>query len=287
MAMTTDNLKQIAVTRYMEGLRQVPGDYAQLFEQRSDDEASLRVASMTGVGAVPQWTGGDMPTAAIDQSGATTVTYTKYALDVIIDKYDAKDIPEIIANASAKLGIAVAQTRALTCVAKFTNGFTDTTAIDSVALFATTHATATTTRSNRTSSALDRTSFMSAVKSYRKWVSYQDIPMDLTPFGFYLVVPPDLEETAVQIVGSPYSSNQMQTNVASTYNTTVVVWPHLTSTTDWFLMSKAEKPLGYWQRTAPEFRVDIKPSDRTTHISVDMAQAAYNKPTPDGGYGSH
>ena len=287
MSFTTSNVKHVAVQRYTEGLRQVPGNYMQLFEQHNEDEPSVRVAALTGVGVIPQWTGGDIDTAQMDSAGATTVTYTKYALRVQVDKYDAKDIPGIIEGASAKAGIAVAQTYAVEAADQFNSGFTNTTAIDSKAVFASDHALASgATRSNTTTSALDRTAFMAAVNAYRTWKSYQGINMDLTDFGFVLVVPPGLEEAAVEILGSQYSSNQMQVNAAAAYNTTLIVWNQLTDTNNWFLMSKQEKCFGFWQRSMPDFQVNYDIKSKCWELALDFAIKGFVKPTPDGGYGA-
>ncbi len=290
MSLTTSNVKHTAVIRYTEGLRQVPGNYRPLFRWHTDDEPSVRFAPLTGVGAVPQWSGGDLPTTQMDSAGASTVTYNKYGLQIQIDKYDAKDVPGIVEGASAKIGIAVAQTYAVEAASQFNSSFTTvigSTPAGGQFVFDTDHPTASgATRSNKTTSALDRTAFMAAVQAYRTWVSYQNINMDLTDLGFFLVIPPGLEETAVEILGSQYSSSQMQVNAAGAYNTTLVVWPHLTDSNNWFLMSKGELMMGFWERSAPTFEVVYDQDNLNYKINVDFAIKSFVHPTPDGGYGS-
>ena len=128
---------------------------------------------------------------------------------------------------------------------------------------------------------------MAAIQAYRNWVSYQNIPMDLTDFGFFLVVPPALEETAVEILGSQYSSNQMQVNAAGAYNTTTIVWNQLTDTNNWFLMSKSvERLFGFWMRSTPTFNVVYDQNNLNWKLNIDLAIKAYHRPTPDGGYGA-
>lgn len=288
MSFTVDNVKHTAILRYTEGLQQISGAYRALYDWHNEDEPRIRVAALTGPGTIPQWTGGSLTTAQMDTAGAVNVDYTKYGIQLQVDKYDQKDVPGIVQAASAKAGLAVAQTYATVAAAQFNNGFTNTTAVDSKSVFATDHTIkdSAATRSNKTTSALDRTAFMNAIQSYRNWVSYSGVSMDLVEAGFWLLIPPGLEETAVEILGSQYSSNQMQVNAAGAYNTTTVVWPFLTDSNNWFLMSKSTKLFGFFERSAPDFQVSYDADSKAWKLSIDFAVSGFVNPTPDGGFGA-
>lgn len=287
MSFTIDNVKHTAVIRYTEGLQAIPGAYRSLFQWHSEDEPRIRVAGLTGPGTIPQWTGGALTTAQMDSAGAVNVDYTKYGLQIQVDKYDQKDVPGIIDAASQKAGLAVTQTYATVAATQFNSGFTNTTAVDSQYVFDTDHTTSgTATRSNKSTSALDRTAFMAAIQSYRNWVSYAGVSMDLVEAGFWLVIPPGLEETAVEILGSQYSSNQMQVNAAGSYNTSMLVWPFLTDTNNWFLMSKSTQLFGFFERSQPDFQVSYDSDSKAWKLSLDFAIASFVHPTPDGGFGA-
>ena len=136
---------------------------------------------------------------------------------------------------------------------------------------------------------------MSAIQAYRDWTNYQSQPYDLTAGGFCLVVPPALEETAKQIVRSPFALTtvasagapaQGETNIAGDYGTEVVVSPHLTDSNNWFLMSKLERTIKVWERFAPSISTAIDEDSKFVKISVDFALSTGVAAQPDGAYGS-
>jgi phage major head subunit gpT-like protein len=288
MNLTTDNVKQEVVEAFIDGTQQAQTDWEQVVDYRTSDVAALRLAPYHAIGRIPQWMGGDRPQTAVKALTPQVLNYKKFALQVRIDKFDLKDLPQVASDVAGRFGVAVPTTYGLEVADVFANAFTTaTTSIDGLSLCNTAHTTkiAGLTRSNRLSTALDRTSFMAAIALYRQWRDYEGLSYDVVAQGggFVLVVPPALEEVAKEIVGSALSGSQNQVNVAGSFNTTVVVWSLLSDANDWFLCSRRELPIKFWERASPDLVVNLTDDDSgELKMNLDFAITAQAGPTPDG-----
>lgn len=282
------NVKQTVVERFFEGLFSVSESWAQAYDYRRNDIADLRISPITGVSSIPKWLGGDLPVQELEALTPQLVEYEKYGVQVRVDKYDAKDVPESTTTLPQRIGVATASTYAAKAAEVLAGAFsTSTTSVDGLALCATNHTTAIGTRSNKLTSALDSAAIMAAIAMFRRWRDYQGLPRDVVAEGgFYLVIPPDLEEAAGQALGSAVTSDQMQLNMAGSYGITTVVWNHLSDADNWFLVSKASSPLIFWERSAPDLRVDIDQDSKAGKYSLDFAIASAVSALPDGIVGS-
>lgn len=288
---TTTNVLQTSVTSYMEGLRMVPMGWEQAYEVTNADVPSLRIASFSGVGELPVWSGDeDISTTVVSERGSKTLDYVQYALEVRIPKLNARDVPGLVEQAARKLGIAVASTRATVAAAKLNNAFGTTTTADGQALCSTAHTTRSgATRSNKLTSAFDRTALFAALSLATNWESYENLDYDIAELGWYLIWPTSnttFRETVTEVLGSSYSSSEMQVNAAQGLNITPIGWQKLTDSTHWHLISKAEKPLVLWDRIAPEETMTVDTSSRLIKITADSAMVAQCKPQPEGIIGS-
>lgn len=284
---TTTNVLQTSVVSYMEGLRFVPSTWEQAYEVMNNDVPSLRIASFSGIGEMPVWAGDeDISTAVVSERGSKTLDYVQYALEVRIPKLNARDVPGLVEQAGRKLGIAVASTRATVAAAKLNNAFGSTTTADGQALASTAHTTRSgATRSNKLTSAFDRTALFAAINLARNWVSYENLDYDIADLGWYLMYPASnttFEETVTEVLGSQYSSSEMQVNAAQGRNITPISWHKLTDATHWHLMSKAEKALVLWDRIQPEETMTVDTSSRLIKITADSAMVSQCKPQPEG-----
>ena len=172
MAITTSNVLQTSVSAFFEGMIQPSDSYTRIFNMRSDDVASLRLAALTGIPDPGTWDGSaDLDTATLDSTGAVTLSYQGYGVQVRIGKLQAKDIPGVVEMASRKLGRSVASKRAALAWAHLETAFTASASAiaDTKALCANDHTTATGTRSNLAAdSALDRSAFLAMIKQARE-----------------------------------------------------------------------------------------------------------------------
>jgi len=309
MALTTSNVKQIAVSNFYEGLCSPSDSWRSIFRYSTENVASLRIAALTGIPDPGAWTvSGDLPTATLDSTGAVTMAYSSYGVQVRISKLDAGgDVPGIVAMASAKLGRAVASKRAALAWAHLATAFTagGTAIADTKALCATDHPTIGTDRSNALTTALDRSAFLSAIAVLRGWRNYQNQQYDLADAPKVLVVPPELEITAKQIIGSPFAMNsaveagsasgvfkppdaQGEANFAGSYSTRVVVSPYLSDASDWFVCvdPSVEAPLTFWDRSVPSFSGNVDEDSQAVKLNADWSSATASGPQPDGIVGS-
>ena len=298
MAMTTSNVKQISVSRFFEGLSSVPDKWRKLVDFRNTDTASLRIAALTGIGDVPTWDGGGatpdaaITAAAIDSTGSSTLAYQGYAVQVKLNKYDIKDIPEITQLAAQKLGQAVAEKYrklAFTQVAGFGSAAAGFATADTKAVAASAHSMTSGTRTNLLEVGLTRTSLMKAVQMLRQFKNYQQQFTSFADGPLLLVVPPELEESAIEIVHSNLSSAANQINAASMFNIEIVVDPYMTDANDWLLLTadSTNSPFKFWERSSPDFSLsELKLDTRQVLMTVDFAVATAAGPQPDGVIGA-
>jgi hypothetical protein len=282
------NVKQTVVERFFEGLFSVSEQWAQAYDYRRNDIADLRISPITGVSSIPKWNGGDLPVQELEALTPQLVEYEKYGVQVRVDKYDAKDVPESTTTLPQRIGVATASTYAAKAAEVLAGAFsTSTTSVDGLALCATNHTTAIGTRSNKLTTALDSAAIMAAIAMFRRWRDYQGLPRDVVAEGgFYLIIPPDLEEAAGQALGSSVTSDQMQVNMAGSYGIDTIVWNHLTDEDNWFLVSKAGSPLIFWERSAPDLQVQIDEDSKAGKYSLDFAISSAVSALPDGIVGS-
>ena len=288
MALT--NSKQTAVEAFFEGAAMISDDWRKFVNFRTDNVAKLKLAAFTGLGDVPSWNGTDdlgSTAVGIDDHNQTDLSASQYAYQCRISRMDQADIPNLVADASRKIGMSIASTYSSLAYTLLNSN----PAVLSADIFATDHpVVGGGTRSNRTASPLDRSAFTAAIEAMRKFTNAQGQIMDLTDSGFFLVVPAELEEVARQIVMSPYtvtSNTQGEINVAGMYGTEVIVSGKLSSldANNWYLVSKAQTPFHFWERLAPEIRVTEDPDTLHTKITCDFAVGTGGGPEPDGVFG--
>lgn len=285
---SNQNVKQTVVERFFEGLYSVSEQWAQAYDYRRNDIADLRISPITGVSSIPQWNGGDLPVQELEALTPQLVQYEKYGVQVRVDKYDAKDVPESTTTLPQRIGVATAQTYAAKAVEVLDNAFgSATTSVDGLPLCATNHVTKIGTRSNKLTTALDSAAIMAAIAMFRMWRDYQGMKRDVVQEGgFYLIIPPGLEEAAGQALGSAVTSANMQLNMAGSYGIDTIVWNQLSDANNWFLVSKAASPIIFWERSAPDLQVQIDEDSKAGKYSLDFAISSAVSALPDGIIGS-
>lgn len=302
-SLSTSNVKAIAVRSFFEGMLQADDSViTKVMTYHNEDVASLRLAALTGIGDPPAWpSGDDLTTAAITSTGANTLQYDAFGISVEMNPYDIRDISGLVEKAAMKLGRSVTSKRANLAFASIAAVFTDTVA-DGQGCVSTAHTTAAgTERSNRGATALDIASFQVAITAIRGWENYQNQIMDWADQPKFLIVPPALEQTARQILGSPFTLTTVATpaeggapaqgliNTSGLYNTTLVINPYASDANDWILCADPSfgNPLNFWDRAAVDFKVLVQDQDNLkTKLRVTWASKAQSGPQPDGIWGA-
>lgn len=278
---------------FAEGLVQPDMSWQQVFNVFARDTPSIKMANYSGVGQIPTW-GGDtedeVATTAMTDLFTRTLTATWYALQVRVTKKQKKDVPGVTEGAWKALGVATMNTYATIAAALVNNSFGTTQAGDGVALCNDSHPIAGGgTRDNALASAFDRTAFMAAVNLSSLWQSYQGHEFDFSHDGFYLLASPQdttIREKIHEVLNSSVSSSQNQSNAASGYNTTPIVWSRLTSATRWWLESKTYKPFNFWIREGAEENLAIDTGTLQDLQTVSFAVGTQANPDPTGIIGS-
>lgn len=290
MALT--EVKQTFVRPFMEGLTQPDSSWQNGFDVWTDDVAAVKLAAFSGIGTVPVWDGtNDYPQADVNDRANTTLTYTKYALQVRINEYDAMDVPRIVSDAASKLGIAIANTYGSIAAARLADCFNvTTTSGDGVALCSDSHPTASgALRDSKLTSSFDRTAYMAAVNLASLWQSYHNLDEDWSADPKILFASPQattFREDAFEVFGSALSGSDMQANAAASFRPEVNIWAKLTDSTQWFVMSKLRKPLVFWIRKGAESTTKIDEDNGNIKISTSFAIGTIAKPDPVGIIGS-
>jgi len=289
MALTTSNVKPIAVNAHFIGIGEAAplNSWQKVFDQHTDDVASLRIASMTGAGNASTWDGtADFSYGSIDRPGhdGLTLAYQGYELAVAIGKYTNKDVQGLVEKTARKMAWSAVSTFANVAWTEAAT-FDSATVADGKNLCANDHTTTSTTRDNLITSALDRAAFMSAIQMFREWVNYEDQVFDIIGMGWALalLVPPELEEVACQIVKSVATDADLQVNVAGMYNVEVIVVPHFTDANDWCLVAKKDNsPFKFWTRSPLDFMARVDQDNKRILLASDFAIVADSGPEPDG-----
>jgi hypothetical protein len=290
MALT--EVKQTFVRPFMEGLTQPDSSWQNGFDVWTDDVAAVKLAAFSGIGTVPVWDGtNDYPQADVNDRANTTLTYTKYALQVRINEYDAMDVPRIVSDAASKLGNAIANTYGSIAAARLADCFNvTTTSGDGVALCSDSHPTASgALRDSKLTSSFDRTAYMAAVNLASLWQSYHNLDEDWSADPKILFASPQattFREDAFEVFGSALSGSDMQANAAASFRPEVNIWAKLTDSTQWFVMSKLRKPLVFWIRKGAESTTKIDEDNGNIKISTSFAIGTIAKPDPVGIIGS-
>jgi len=299
MALST--AKQTSVERFMEGLSSVPDKWRKVVDFRNADTYSLKIAALTGIGEPATWNGSagldSSNSAAIDSTGALTLSYQGYATQVQLGRYDILDIPEIVPLAAQKLGQAVAEKYRKLAFNELA-GFASNTTADGLALAHTSHTTASVaTRDNVVSAALSRANLMIAIKKMRQFPNYQNQYTSFADSALILCCSPALEQTAIEVVHSGFNAGGgdtldpgMQINAVSLFNIEIVVDPYMgadpdAAGDDWCLMTAdtSNSPIKLWERSAPNFTLgEIDSDTRELLMTVDFAVGVGTGPQPDG-----
>jgi len=309
VALSTSNCKAIAVRSFFEGMLQADDSViTRVMTYHNEDVASLRIAALTGIPDPGTWASGDdLTVATVDSTGANTMDYTAYGVSVELNPFDLRDIPGLLDKCAMKLGRSVTSKRANLAFTNIAAVFTDTVA-DGNGVCSTAHTTAGgATRSNRGSTALDISSFQAAITAIRGWNNYQNQVMDWADQPKFLIVAPALEQSARQILGSPYTvtsavwndigseataspaGSQGLINTSGMYNTTLVINPYASDANDWILCANPAfgNPLNFWDRAPINFEAIVDDQDSLkTKLRVTWASVAQSGPQPDGIWGA-
>jgi len=286
-SLATTNVKTTAVTSFFEGVNLINDNYRLFTNMHREDAAKLQIAALTGIDDISDWNGTavlDPKTIESPAANGLSLTYSGYGVSVNISKFDVLDVPGIVEKASRKLGQAVGYKYQSLAFASVAASFT-TNIVDGNPLSSNNHTLASGgTRDNKIATALDRSALANAIQVMREFPNYQGQYTNFADMPLVLIVPPALEQTAIQILDSQLSSDQMQVNMFAGRPISLVVSPLLSDANDWFLCTGMtdDSPYQMWERSAPMYTIKEDDDNRTIKIAVDFALSTGLGPQPDG-----
>ena len=297
-AFSTSNAMATATLNYVDALSSVPDSWRNVVDWRTEESGALRITSLASIGEIATWDGSadlSSTATAAGSAGTKTISISQYASQVTIGRLDGETIPGLVDGMARRIGVAVANTYAKQVFNSLANCFTSEVTGDGKGFFANNHTIpgGSGTRSNLLTSSLDVAGVAAAYKAARQWVDATGAPYDLSAGGYWLVCGPDLEESAVQAVSSPYALTSVTTSGAPAQGLTnmvtqfltlgdIIISPHFDDTNAWCLLPKLAPPLVAWQRLAPVLRMTQEPNTLASVLTVDYALTAACQVEPIG-----
>ena len=291
MAFSTSNIKATAVQTFMEGLLTDNNDWAQICNLMNQDVASIRLAGIKASPNIPTWDGtSSITTDAPSEDLTTTLQFAAYAQQCRLSKFDIKDNPELGSLVSNKMARSVNSTMRNLAYSRLAGAFS-TQLSDGADVCATAGRTdsAGDTRVNQVTDALSQSAFEDAIEALRKFKTANAQSNDVVDMGrIFLVVPPELEVLARQIVGSDFHGGAHSDLTFNRKNTmqgraTVLVSNQLVDSNDYFLVSEPPiSPLVFWTRSAPEYSAVIDQDNQYLKLTTIFAAVANWRPDPTG-----
>lgn len=202
--------------------------------------------------------GGRVPYADVKKGWEKTYTHAEFAKGVIVERKLIDDNQTRIAfGRSAALGDSAFRHREKAGASVFNNAFATDTGPDGQFLCDTDHplsAEDATTYSNKGTTALSKASVASTRLLMMEFTDDTGDLMDVMPDA--IIVPPELEDTAIEISRSlldPTSANNAVNPQAGRFQ--IIVWHYLTDATNWFMVERARMAqfLNWFDRIPLEF----------------------------------
>ena len=254
-ALMAPGLRTVFFSRYNEKAPQ----YELLFNINKSNRAFEVNQGVTGFGLVPEKPEGrgiqfDDPI----QGYNNTYQHLTYALGYRLseESYEDDQYSILGPKMSKQLGKSCSVTREIQAAGIFNNGFGDV-GPDGVSLFNSAHPLeggGTTGNRPIIPTALSQTALQTALTSFRRSVDGRGLLIQLQPK--YLVVPPELEFYARELIGSQLKPDSINNNINAVQGSLdIVVMDYLTSANTWFLASdKQDHSLQWFDRRAISFK---------------------------------
>ena len=261
-----DGIDKTVVGVLGTSLNELPYVAKGLFNTKSSSKKFERFADYTSFGDVAEKPeGGVYPMDTIRPGYTKDLTPVEFAKAYEITKTALEDDElDIVTRGAEMLAFSARYTQESYAARVFNNGFTTETSLDAVALFSASHTLAGGgTAANRpsTDADLSHTALQAAIIDQAKNLKLNSGQLVNPPDAWVLLVPPDLEFLAHQIINSTLKSDTADnaTNALKRRRFEIQVWSHLSDTDAWFLVAANKRMHGLM--TIP--RIPIQPEPRT------------------------
>jgi len=255
---------------FFENYEAKPTQYTKIFKT---ENMSKKEETFPHMGAFGTWSsnseGGTINESTMSQGNTATFTAERYDKGYSITWEVVKDDLYNVLKGYGKGGSAQALGRGLAatietqCAAVLNGGFSNT-GYDAVALFANTHplADSASTGDNLTTGALNDANLKLGMILMRD--QRDEANIIIQAMAKQLIVPPELEYTAKQIIASTLISGELSNTKNTVPNLEIVVMDYLTSATAWFLRDPSFDNLMFMWRETPIY--DFQPIPKTVDV---------------------
>lgn len=250
---------------------------------------------MAGFGPIPVW---DSDGSNIDydvpiQGTPVYFTHTDYALGwAVSHKMIREDLyKKTGAELSRAAAISVRNTTEQIVANMYSNGFSASYpgGMDNLCLFTSNHTKlggGVQSNISATGAALNSTTLTAGLVAFRKFTNHRNQILNLFPTK--LICSPDNEYAARQLLFSTWdaSANVHTENILKGTIRELIVWPQLTSTTAWFLITDlSQTKLRFFWRERPQYDSWTDNANKAIHSSVNYAHSL-GWVTYEGTYGN-
>ena len=269
---------------FMDEYSEPTGVADQLYGMEKSAKANEYDYGIGGIGDLQEFTG-TIPYTDFEGQYRIIYTHKEWVSGMKVErKLVDDDLYNVINKRPMSLALSARRTREKHAASIFNNAFNTGIFVggDGKALCATDHTWegTTNTQSNTGTSQLSLTSLATARLAMRNYLD--DTDNLLTAKGDILLVPPELEQTAMEITktdvvpyGSFDTSGVGKINFMQQQNYKVVVWDYLTDTNNWFLIDSkyAKLFLKWFDRIPVEFNKD---KDFDTYVAKWSVYTRYS-----------
>lgn len=280
MANSLDNLVRVSQAAFVDALASSTEQYAQCCQVLDYPGGSAQLMAVNAGGLATEVTGATTSVAATDlTSGIKVVTQKAFALK---HRMPRQQLPWLVDSAAADIAVSLANAAAQNINKLYFDGLESLFAlahpmaganngqvgngkkfIDTGLSFLQGQAGAG-TQSNLLTDALSENSLNAAREILRKYKNQQGLPLNMGDSSYVLVVGPKNEKIARQLLGSQFTSSNLQVNINNGF-AAPVVFPLTTDDDDWFLIDTVKSPCGIWMGEPP--MIDILPSEDNLFVN--------------------
>lgn len=282
MANSLSNLEAIVQQAFLVGLAESTQDYARCCEVKGETGAQLQLMAANSGGIAQEISGTTSSVSPTDMTSGISLTSQRFW--VLSEKVPMQYVDvlasSLLQDAAATMANAAAQNinklyfdglEGLFSQAHPSAGAgagqvgAGKKFIDTGLAYLQTEAGAG-TNSNLLTAALSESSLDAAKQLLRRYKNQRGLPMNMGATNRNaLIVSETNEKLARQLMGSAFTSSELQQNVFAGF-ADVIVFPFTTDADDWFLVDVQKSPVGIWIGQQPE--VSITPSDNNVFWNI-------------------
>lgn len=238
-----DALDPIVQFRVDEAFRRRPSLINTLFNVQGSTRAYEQISGVGAIG-IDSWLNYEnskqIPEVDFNQGYKQTYTHKEYIVDFSIERKTQDDADfATVFRTSERIGDSAALFREVQAASVFNNGFTAVSGSDGVALFSDSHPWGPdktgSVQDNNFALSLSKTNVRTIREAMMAYTDDNGNKQAVTPR--MLLVPPTLEDDAIEIVNSVLNPDNANNTVNPQFQRfSVQVWHYLTDTNAWFMI---------------------------------------------------